>query len=164
MKQYLLISIMIGALILQVSFLPALRPFGVVPNLVLIVVAASALTGPLVSAMILALGGGFILDLASGSDFGLRTGLLAFAVLICAYVARSGLRFGSRLQLLIVVVVISTLTPLIIVPEIIFAGGRVNFPTVIARWIATIGCNAALAVTLGPIFATIARSNQDYGI
>lgn len=99
MKQYLLIAIMIGALILQVSFLPALRPFGVVPNLALIVVASAALTGPLVSAMILALGGGFILDLSSGSDFGLKTGLLALAVLICAYVVRSGLLLGTRLQL-----------------------------------------------------------------
>jgi rod shape-determining protein MreD len=164
MKQFLLIAIIIVALIFQVSFLPALRPLGIVPNLVLIVVAAAALTGPLVSAMILALGGGFILDLASGSDFGLKTGLLAFAVLLCAYVARSGLQLGVRLQLLIIVVVISTLTPLIIVPEILFAGGRVNFGTVLARWIATLGCNAVLAVILGPIFANIARSDQSYGV
>ena len=163
MKQYLLIAIMIGALILQVSFLPALRPFGVVPNLALIVVASAALTGPLVSAMILALGGGFILDLSSGSDFGLKTGLLALAVLICAYVVRSGLLLGTRLQLVIIVLIISTLTPLIVVPEILFAGGRVNFLTVFERLIATIGCNTALAITLGPIFASIARSDQDYG-
>lgn len=163
MRIYGLVAILIAVLVLQVSFLPALRPFGIVPNLALIVISAAALRGPLVSAMVLALAAGFVLDLASGSDFGLKTGLLAFTVLICAFVVRSGFQLGIRSQLLIVVFIISTLTPLIVVPELLFAGGRVDLSTVIARWMTVLILNSAIALVFGPLFGRIAEPPKSYG-
>lgn len=163
MKIYLLVAILVVVLVLQVSFLPALRPFGIVPNVALIVVAAAALRGPLVSAMVLALGAGFILDLSSGSDFGLKTGVLAFTVLICAFVVRSGFQLGVRSQLLTVVLIISTLMPLIVVPGLLFAGGRVDLATVISRWLTTLVLNSVLALVVGPFFARIAEPAKSYG-
>lgn len=119
MKLYALVGIALISLVLQLSFLPALRPFGVVPNIVLMVIAAAALTGPLVTAMILGLGCGFLLDLVSGSDFGLQTGLLALGVLLAAYVSRSGLQMGIRVQLLIVILAVTAVTAIIAILELL---------------------------------------------
>lgn len=163
MKTYLFIGIVLFALVLQVSFLPALRPFGVVPDLLLIVIAAAALTGPLVLAMVTALSGGFVLDLVSGSDFGLRTGLLAITVLICAYVGKSGLQIGFRPQLLIVVLATTSLTALISILQIVFSGGRVELSTVLSGWLIVLALNCIIGLSIGPMCARLARSDELYG-
>ena len=163
MKLYLLVAVTIIALLVQVSFLPALRPFGVVPNLVVVVVAAAALSGPLVSAMIIAISSGIVLDLASGSDFGLMTGLLALTVLLCAFISRSGLRTGIRLQLIIVTLAISTISPLIATLELLLAGGRIDFGTLLFGWLIFLTLNLCLGLSFGPLCVRLAKINEYYG-
>lgn len=65
---------------LQLSLFGHLRIFGVEPNLMLILVALTALWANATPALATAVGGGILMDLASGSDFGLRT---AFLTAIC---------------------------------------------------------------------------------
>jgi rod shape-determining protein MreD len=148
---------------LQLSFLPALRPLGVVPNLVLMVISAAALSGPLETAMILGLSCGFLLDLVSGSDFGLQTGLLALAVLLSAYVSRSGLQFGIRIQLLIVIFAVSSVMAIIAVLGLVISGGRVQIGEAVLRSIILLGANCLIGVILGPICAKLAIQNELYG-
>lgn len=162
MRTYIYIGIVIIALILQVSFLPALRPFGVVPDLMLVVIAAAALTGPLVLAMVSALGAGFVLDLASGSDFGLKTGLLAITVLLCAFVSRGALQIGLQAQFLAVIVAITLVTALISISQIIFLGGRVESGAALSNLLVLLTLNILVGLSIGPICAKLTRSEKPY--
>lgn len=97
MKVLLLALIIIMAASLQVTFLAGLRPWGVVPNLLLVVVLVAAVYLETSSAMAMALTGGLLADLASGSDFGLRMGAYGLVVLVAVTIRRGGLdlrRFG----------------------------------------------------------------------
>ena len=163
MKLYGLIAVALFSLVLQLSFLPALRPFGVVPNIVLIVIAAAALSGPLVTAMILGMVCGFLLDLVSGSDFGLNTGLLAFGVIIAAYVSRSGLQLGIRVQLLFVILGVTTVTAIIGILGLLISGGRISIGTAIFQSITILILNCSLGVIVGPACAWLAKQNELYG-
>ena len=79
------------AVILQVSLLPALRPFGVVPNLALVVVVLVSMQMVTSEAVIAAAVSGLVLDLDSGSNFGLWTGVMVLSVLAVAMVQRAGI-------------------------------------------------------------------------
>jgi len=79
------------AVILQISLLPALRPFGVVPNLALVIVVLVSMRVVTSEAVIGAAASGLVLDLASGSNFGLWTGVLVLSVLAVAMVQRAGI-------------------------------------------------------------------------
>lgn len=73
------------ALLLQVSLAPHLAWQGVVPNLVLLVVVAAALTRGPQFAMVLGFAGGALLDLAPPADH--TAGRWALALVIVGYVA-----------------------------------------------------------------------------
>jgi cell shape-determining protein MreD len=88
----MLLAVVAGLIfLLQLSFIPALRPFGVVPDLGLALVAVVGLYGTASSALTLALVGGLALDLASGSDFGLYIGLYMIVGLSAGFIHRAGL-------------------------------------------------------------------------
>ena len=57
---------------LQVSWFGHVRPLGIIPNCMLLVVIVFALWSDATPALVAAIGGGLLLDLASGSDFGLN--------------------------------------------------------------------------------------------
>jgi len=57
---------------LQVAWFGHMRPLGIIPNCVLLVVIMLALLSDASPALAAAIGGGLLLDLASGSDFGLN--------------------------------------------------------------------------------------------
>lgn len=73
------------ALLLQVSLAPHLAWQGVVPNLVLLVVVAAALTRGPQFAMVLGFAGGALLDLAPPADH--TAGRWALALVVVGYVA-----------------------------------------------------------------------------
>lgn len=73
------------ALVLQVSFFPHLAWHGVVPNLVLLVVVAAALSTNPQFALVLGFGAGVLLDLAPPADH--VAGRWALAMVLVAWVA-----------------------------------------------------------------------------
>jgi rod shape-determining protein MreD len=95
MKRAGLVALIVAGVLLQMSLLPALRPFGVVPNLVLVLVVLIGLEGVSSRALIAGVGAGFILDLVSGSNFGLWTGCLVLAALVTGLLHRSGIEPGA---------------------------------------------------------------------
>jgi rod shape-determining protein MreD len=72
MKTGLGVIAVVAAAWFQVSFFGHVRPLGVMPNLMLVVVVLFGLWSNATPALVAAIGGGLLLDLASGSDFGLR--------------------------------------------------------------------------------------------
>ncbi len=104
MKFLGLIGLVLITVLLQVSFLPALRPIGIVPNLALIVVLYSSVELAASEALAVAVGIGVLLDLVSGADFGLRTAFLSFFGLLVILIRRTGADF-TRLSMVLAAVV-----------------------------------------------------------
>jgi hypothetical protein len=109
-------------LALQVAFMPALRPLGVVPNMALVLVALVGLTGTASLALGVALVGGLLLDMTSGADFGLRTGLLVLVALACGYVHRAGLHASGLVVALVVVAAGTFISDLAVLAGLIRTG------------------------------------------
>src|SRR5471032_2090666 len=103
MKRVGLVVIAILAVLLQVSLLPALRPLGVVPNLMLVVVVLMGLEGTASVALVVAVVGGVAVDMASGANFGLWTGVLVLAALATGLIHRSGVELGGSVVAVILV-------------------------------------------------------------
>lgn len=110
MKRLLLLVVLVMAVAMQVSLLPAMRPFGVVPNLLLGLVLLLGLRSTVSWALILAVAGGVVMDLSSGADFGLHTGILVLAALITGLVRRSGLTLVGPLILIGLVTMMTVLS------------------------------------------------------
>ncbi len=98
----------------QVSLLPGMRPFGVVPNLVLIVLVLSALLVTTSEALIAAAASGLILDIISGANFGLWTGVLTLTVLVVGVMRRAGIELDG-LVVAVVLVAVATIVMAIVI-------------------------------------------------
>lgn len=85
-----MISLMVLAVAAQISLLPTLRPLGVVPNLVLVMMVLVAVAMPTSEALIIAVVSGLILDLASGEHFGLWMGVMILITLVAGMLHRTG--------------------------------------------------------------------------
>lgn len=123
MKQFGFIALVAIILILQVSFLPALRPLGVVPDLALVLVVLVGLASTVSRALAIALIGGLLLDLASGADFGLRLGLFVLAALTTGLVRRAGLHVTSLVVPVVLVAAGTVLADLIVLAGLV---SRIN--------------------------------------
>lgn len=87
----LFVLVMVAGVLLQISLVPALRPLGVVPNIVLVMIILAGLEGPASLVLITAVAGGLMLDLASGANFGLWTGVLVLSALSGGLLRRAGI-------------------------------------------------------------------------
>ncbi|HUC86917.1 MAG TPA: rod shape-determining protein MreD [Candidatus Saccharimonadales bacterium] len=108
-----IVAVMVAAW-LQVSWFGHVRPLGVMPNLMLVVIVLFGLWSNATPALAAALGGGFLLDLASGSDFGLR--MAFFSVVVLAIIAgrQTGLHADSFITALLVVMAGTVLYNLVV--------------------------------------------------
>jgi hypothetical protein len=95
MRRVALVVVGVAVFLAQMSFLPALRPFGVVPDVALVLVVLVGLEGTASAALVLAVAGGLVLDLASGVNFGLWTAVLVLAALVAGLVQRAGIEPGG---------------------------------------------------------------------
>lgn len=85
------------AVVLQMSLLPALRLFGVVPNVLLVVTVLVALSVATSEALVAAAAAGLVVDLASGMNFGLWMGMLMLSTLAGGLVHRAGIELHGGL-------------------------------------------------------------------
>ncbi|MBW4061849.1 hypothetical protein HJC99_04745 [Candidatus Saccharibacteria bacterium] len=105
MKPLMLSGVAVVIFMLQLSFIPALRPFGVVPNAGLVLVALVGLYGTASLALIIAVAGGLTLDLVSGANFGLYVALFTVVALAAGYIHRAGLNWvGPSMAIGLVIV------------------------------------------------------------
>lgn len=97
------ILLVVATAALQVSFFGSLRPLGVVPNLMVITVVFISLWGNASFSVSIAIVGGVLLDMASGSDFGLRTAFFVVTSLGIIAGRQLGLQIDSWLSALALV-------------------------------------------------------------
>jgi rod shape-determining protein MreD len=110
MSMLIRIMIVLIAVGLQVTLFGHWRPLGVMPDLLLLVVILAAMVDEATPSLAMAVGGGLLIDLASGSDFGLRTGFLAVTTL--AVIA--GRQFGLHAESVLTTLVITALATLLL--------------------------------------------------
>lgn len=89
------IFVTLVAVWVQFSWFGPLRPFDVVPNVMLIVVVLAALWSSATTALLMAVFGGILLDVVSGADFGLRTGFFTLVALAIIAARQFGLHAES---------------------------------------------------------------------
>jgi hypothetical protein len=146
-----LIVLAVAGVVLQLSLLPALRPLGVVPNLALVVVVLVGLEGTASLALVIAVAGGLALDLASGANFGLWTGLLVSMALAAGLIHRAGIELAGPT----VAAVMVTLGTLVMSVAVLSGLVRVvtDWPVgaLVGRFTTELVLNLILTVALRPL-------------
>jgi len=159
-------GLIIAALVvwLQLSTLPALRPFGVVPNLALVAVILLAARLPLTSSLGLAVGVGWLLDLGSGSDYGLRTTFYLLAALAVAMLRQFGSDLENLSLVASIVVTATVLLNLAILANLALL--HVNLPLgyIAEKMAAEIACNLVLLVIVRWIFNALAGRTTEMAL
>lgn len=141
-------SAVLASVWLQLSWFSYVRPLGVMPNLVLAVVVVTALWSRATIAVATAVVAGLLLDLASGSDFGLRTAF--FTVVVLAIIAAR--QFGLRAESFWVAVAITALST--VVSNLLIIGGVVG-ATAGIDWSAVAGRIAIESALNGVLVAAL---------
>ncbi len=151
------LTIIVGALLLvQVSFLAALRPLGVVPDLALVAVILVGLSQTVSRALIVGLVGGLLLDVVSGADFGLRTGLFLLAALATGLVRRAGLTLGGPLAAVALVTLATLVQTLVILVNLWSSTTQWPVALILRTLGAQLLLNVVLTLLLRPIFLRLA--------
>jgi rod shape-determining protein MreD len=83
-------AVILATFWLQASFLGALRPLDVIPNLLLVILIVAAPICAASQTVTLGVASGVLLDLASGADFGLRTAFYSLLAVTLVFLKRSG--------------------------------------------------------------------------
>lgn len=150
MKRVGLVVLAIMSVLMQLSLLPALRPFGVVPNLMLVTVVLIGLEGTASMALATAVAAGVVLDMASGANFGLWTAILVLAALASGLVHRAGIELGGPTVAVVIVAIGTVVETAVIVLGV--AGYTSLAAGVIAgRLMAELVLNLLLTVMLTPL-------------
>ena len=109
LRTLLAASLLLAAVVLQVTVFPELAYDGIVPNIVLLVVVGSALTRGAEFAMVLGFCGGLLLDLAPPADH--VAGRWAIALVVAGYLAGRVRQDAGRSALSTVATVAASRTP-----------------------------------------------------
>lgn len=147
MRRALFIVVVGVLVIMQVSLVPAMRPLGVVPNVMLPLVIMIGLRATVSQALAVALVGGLAMDLSSGTDFGIHTGILVLAALVTGSVRRAGLSLGGPLLPVLLVAGLTVLAGIVSLGGLISAGGLSELTTGLGYVVRELVIN--LMVTLG---------------
>lgn len=146
---------------LQQATLPTIRPFGVVPNLVLVVVVLLASRLPLPTSLGLAVTVGWLLDSSSGSDYGLRTSFYVLLTLATAILRQIGSDLDNlSLQASLVVAATVLLNVAILVNLALL---HVNLPLriIALKLTAEIGCNLVLLLPTKWVLSRLFGQNHE---
>jgi rod shape-determining protein MreD len=116
-----MILVVLSAMVLlvQVSLLPALRPLGVVPDLALVFVVLVGLESTASAAVVLAVVMGLALDLSSGANLGMWTGILVLVALVTGLLHRGGVETGGPLVPVVIITIATLLVPLIVLTALV---------------------------------------------
>ncbi|HVQ45061.1 MAG TPA: hypothetical protein VMT30_08975 [Candidatus Saccharimonadia bacterium] len=139
------------AVVLQLSILPALRPLGVVPNLALVGLTLVALQVVTSEALALAVLGGVILDLASGANFGLWTGIFMLVALASGMLHRAGIELEQVPVALVMVGMGTILIALVIWIGLARGTGHWSLGTWGGRLVVELVINLTLTILLRPV-------------
>lgn len=115
---------------LQIYFLGAMRPLGILPNLLLVMLTYFALMRPASQALAVGVAGGLMLDLASGADFGIRLGFYSLFALVVVMTRQLGGSPDSLWTAIGLIVGGTVAYNLIVLASLILARADLNFAVI----------------------------------
>jgi rod shape-determining protein MreD len=151
--------LVMAGILLQLSWLPALRPLGVVPDLALVLVVLVGLEGTASQALLVAVAGGLLMDLASSAGFGLWTGVLVVVALVTGLLQRAGVELESMMWSLALVAAGTLVANVVILVGIADSVARWQWGTVAWRLVVQLGLNLVLVVCLRPLVRWLERDS-----
>jgi rod shape-determining protein MreD len=151
MKRLVLLILAILVVLAQMSLLPALRPLGVVPNLALVFITLIGLGGTASTTLVAAVLGGFLLDLASGANFGLWTGTFVLVALVTGLLHRAGIEAGGAMVALVTVAAGTIIMAIVILSGLIASAHSWPIGTVALKLLTEIVLNLSLTLALRPL-------------
>lgn len=157
MKNLVLAGLVVLAAWLQVNFLGAARPFGVIPNILMIVVICAGLTREPGETLAMALGGGLLVDFASGSDFGLRMAYFSVLALAVLVIKQAGAELENIGLLSLVVLAATILYNAAVLANLIWQRAPMDWPLVFRLISVEVAINVALALALRPLLMRVLR-------
>lgn len=158
MKIFLTVILVLFVAAIQVTVFGQWRPFGVMPNLMLILVICLALWGSATVALAGTIIGGLTLDLASGTDFGLRTAFYTVVALTVIAAKQLGLHADSMLSAVVLVMLSTLLFDIAVLSTI--PRMEMNWPYIVSKtgWQITVNSSIMLIVYGGRVLLTDRRT------
>jgi rod shape-determining protein MreD len=160
MRRFGLILLAVLAIIFQFSLLPALRPFGVVPDLALVLVVLVGLEGTASAALIIAVAGGLVLDLVSGANFGLWTGTLIVAALTTGLIHRAGIELIGPVVAIVMVSVGTFVMTMVILLSLANTVSHWPVAWLLGQFATEIVLNLILTVALRPLVKALVTGSN----
>jgi rod shape-determining protein MreD len=151
MKRAALIVFMGVMVVLQLSLLPGLRPFGVVPNVALVGVVLSAIYLATSEVLVAAAVAGLILDIVSGPGFGLWTGVFILVTLVAGLMQRSGIEITGTVVALGLVAAGTLVISLVLWVTLIAHAHQFPVFVLSGRLLVELVLNLGLTVALKPV-------------
>jgi cell shape-determining protein MreD len=152
--------VLLAVVSLQTAFFGYVRPFGVMPNLLLVVVLMQGLFGSASGAVAMGIGGGLLLDIASGSDFGLRTAFYASLTLAVIVIRQLGLHLDALWVTALVAIVATIGFDIAILFTIGFANLGGQFGIIFGKILIESAENMLLALLAQLIIMSVGSSSK----
>lgn len=156
MKQAIVLAVAVVTVWLQVGFLAGLAPFGVVPNLMLVVVIYAGLSLSTPRVLGLAISGGFLLDYFSGSDFGLRTAFYTVIGLTVLVLVRAGADLDKASMVLASVTAGTIIYNFLIIAGLVLSRQQIDWSLVGKSIMIEIVLNDLIALMVRPLAMRLA--------
>lgn len=157
MKNLVLGGLVVLAAWLQVNFLGAVRPFEVIPNVLAIVIICAGLTRTPGETLAMALGGGLLVDFASGTDFGLRMAYFSVLALGILVIKQAGAEMENFGLVVLVVIGATVLYNAAVLANLVWQKAAIDWGLVFKSVAMESGLNAVLALLLRPLLLKVLR-------
>lgn len=157
MKRWLLWGMCAVVTVAQLTLLPALRPLGVVPAAVLGLVALVGMEGTASEALVLAVVSGVVIDLGSGANFGLWTGVLVLTALVAGLLHRAGVELAGALTETVMVVGGTLVMNLVVLASVAGTAARWDWSLLMVHLVLQLVLNVALMLSLRPAVRWLMR-------
>ena len=148
------------AVMLQLSLIPAIRPFGVVPNLALVMMMLAALNLPTSEALIVAAVSGLMLDISSGTNFGLWTGVFMLGTLAIEMIHQVGIELDRPIVAPVLVALGTVMIAFVLWATMVTRVTHFSGATFVSRLIIELMINLTLTVLLRPALSIILQSRR----
>lgn len=152
---------LIMAVLIQAYFFGAMRPLGVLPNVLLVMLTFFALIRPASQSLAIGLAGGLMLDLVSGVDFGLRMAFYSLYALVVVFTRQLGGRHDSLWTWAGLITAGTVAYNLAVLSSLVISRQSIDFSTVGQIVLTELALNLGLALILGRFWRWLYRTGPE---
>jgi hypothetical protein len=160
MKIWLLWLLAAVVVVAQLTLLPALRPLGVVPNVLLGLVVLVGMEGTASEALVLSVAAGVVIDLGSGANFGMWTGVLVLTALLAGLLRRAGVELAGAITETVMVAGGTLVISSVVLVSLVNTVARWQWSLIAVHLVLQLGLNVAVMLLLRPLVRWLLRQSN----